>query len=129
VGQIIVELHLHDLGIDHDEAQFIGREAVEQARDDAVDADALPAPGGAGDEEVGHAGEVADDGAAVDVFAEGEGQLCLGVAEGFVFEELAQGDGDLFVVRDLDADGVFARHGSEDVDALRLGGTGDVGLE
>jgi len=129
VGQVVVKLHLHDLGIDHDEAQLIRGEAVEQARDDTVDADTFTAPGGTGDEEVGHAGEVADDGAAINVLPERKGQLGRGVAESLVFKELAQGDGDFLVVRDFDADGVFARHGGEDVDALSLGGAGDVGPE
>ena len=129
VGQVLVGLHLHDLGIDHDEAHLLGREAVEEAGDDGVDADRLTGTGGPGDEEVRHGGEVADDGLPVDVLPEGERDLGLRRGEGVVLEELAEGHGDLVRVRDLDPDGVAPGDGCEDVDGLGAGGAGDVGLQ
>ena len=56
VGQLSVVLHLDNLGIDHDEAELFWRELVKNAGDDGVDANALAASGGAGNEEMGHLG-------------------------------------------------------------------------
>ena len=122
-------LHLDDLRIDHDEAQLLGRKLVEHARDDRVDADALAAARGAGDEEVGHLGEVGDDRAAVDVLAEGKGDLGLAVDPFVAFEEFAEDDFDFFAVGDFDTDGVLAGNGREDVDFFGPGGAGDIFLQ
>ena len=70
--QRIVDLHLDHLRIDHDEAQFLRREAVEHARDERIDADALAAAGRAGDEQVRHLREIGDDRLAVNIFAQRE---------------------------------------------------------
>ncbi len=94
VRQVLVALHFHDLGVDHDEAQLVRREAAEQAGDDAVDADGFSAAGRAGDEQVRHRGEVGDDGFAVDVLAEGERDFRLAVLEGVVLEQFADGHDD-----------------------------------
>ena len=129
VGQLPVVLHLDDLRIDHDEAQFLGGKLVEHARDDRVDAHALSTARGAGDEQVRHLREVGNDGAAVDVFAEGEGNLRLAVDPFVALEEFAEDDFDFFAVGDLDAHGVLAGNGCEDVDFLRARGAGDVFFE
>jgi len=123
-----IHLHLHDFGVDHDEAELIGAELEEDGGDDGIDTDGFTRTGGTSDEAVGHGGEVANDGIAVDVFTEGEGDLALGGAEGFVLEKFAERDGDSSGVFDFDADGVFSGDGSEDINALRFGGAGDVGL-
>ena len=52
-----------------------GREPVEHARDERVDADALAAAGGAGDEQMRHLREIGDDRLAVNVLAERERDL------------------------------------------------------
>ena len=76
--QRVVDLHLDDLRIDHDEAQILRREPVEDAGDDRVDADAFARAGGAGDEPVRHRGEIGDDRLAVDVLAERDRDFRLG---------------------------------------------------
>src|SRR5207244_9515804 len=68
----IVNLHLNHFRIDHDETQFLRREAEEHARDQRIDADALTAAGGAGHEQVRHLGEISDDCFAVNIFPERE---------------------------------------------------------
>ena len=73
--ECVVNLHLDHLGIDHDEAELIGRETEEHARDERVDADALAAAGRAGDEEMRHLREIGDDRFAVNVLAERDRQL------------------------------------------------------
>ena len=78
MGEIIVDLHLHDLRIDHDESQSLGRVLENQARDDGVDADALAAACSARHKEVGHRCEIGDDGMSVDILAESKGQSGLG---------------------------------------------------
>jgi hypothetical protein len=39
VGEVVIHLHFHHLGIDHDEAQFLGAEFVENGSNDGIDAD------------------------------------------------------------------------------------------
>ena len=98
---------------------------IEQAHDHGVDGDGFARAGGAGDEDVGHGGEVGGDDAAVDVFAHGEGEARFGLGEGFAFEHVAEVDGFAFVVGDLDADGAFAGH-ALDEDALGAHGEAEV---
>ena len=125
----VVNLHFHHLGVDHDEAQLLGRVAEEEARDNGIDANALAASGGSRDEEVGHFGEVADDGVSVNIHAERQRKLRTGFAPGVLFEQLAQGHFHLFRVGDLDAHGVLARNRRENINALGAGGPGDVTLQ
>ena len=75
---------------------------------------------------MGHLGEVGDDGAAVDVLAEGKGDLGLAVDPLVAFEEFAEDDFDFFAVGDFDADGVLAGNGREDVDFFGPGSAGDI---
>ncbi len=98
---------------------------IEQAHDHGVDGDRFARSGGAGDEHVGHGGQVGGDDAAVDVFAHGEGEARLGLGEGFGFEHVAQVDGFALVVRHLDADGALAGH-ALDEDALGAHGEAEV---
>ena len=75
VGDAVVEGELEPLGVDEDELDLVGRGLVEDARDQGVEADALPRPRGAGDEEVGHDAQVGHVDLVVDGLAQGEGQL------------------------------------------------------
>ena len=129
VRELVVHLHLHDLGIDHDETQLVGAELEQDGGDDRVDADGFPGTRGTRNEEVGHGGEVTDDRFSVNVLAEGERDFLFRGAELGVVQELVERHGDLAGVRDLDADGVLAGDGGEDVDALGAGGAGDVRLK
>ena len=78
MGKIVVDLHLHDFWVDHDESQSLRRVLEDQARDDGVDADALATPSGTRHKEVGHRSEIGDDGMPVDILAESNGQSGLG---------------------------------------------------
>ena len=90
-----------------------------------VDGDRLSRAGGAGDEQVRHAGKVDDDALAADRLAERDGEPVLGPDEVLGGDELAQVDGLAPLVGQLDADGVAAldhrdagrhgRHGAGDV--------------
>ncbi len=122
----VVLLEFDHLGVDHDEAELVGGELEEEGGDDGVDADGFSGTGGAGDEDVGHLGEVGDDGEAVHVLAEGEGDAGLGLAPFIGLEEIAHDDLGLHGVGDFDTDGGFAGDGREDVEAFGLEGGGDV---
>ena len=58
VGQPVVLAHLDPLRVDQDEPHLVGGAAHQDRGDDAVDAARLARPGGPGDEQVGHGGEV-----------------------------------------------------------------------
>jgi hypothetical protein len=81
VRDALVHAELDALGIDEDEAHLRGRGAEEQAHDHGVDGHGFAAAGGAGDEHVGHGGQVGGDDAAVDVLAHGDGEADLEVAK------------------------------------------------
>ena len=125
----VVNLHLDDFGVDHDEAELLRRVAEEQAGDDGIDANALTTAGGARNEQVGHFGEISDDRVAVNIHAECERELRGGLAPRILFEQLAQGDFHFLRVGDFDADRVLAGNRREDIDPLGAGGAGDVALK
>ena len=104
VRDAVVDGELEHLRVDHDQPALGGRELVEEAQDHGVDGDRLARAGGAGDEEVRHAGEVGDDGLAADVLAEREGQGVGAVAEALGGEDFAQEDVLAHLVGELDAD-------------------------
>ena len=121
MGEVVEDLQLDDLGVDHDEAQVLRRAAVEQRDDDGVDADGLALAGGAGDQRVRHLGEVLDDGLVRDaVHAEHDGELHRGLGPGLGFDDLAQEHVLAVLVRDLDADGALARDRRQDAHGLGL---------
>ena len=105
----VIDGQLEHLGVDHDQAALLGREAVEQGQDHGVDGHRLARAGGAGDQQVGHAGEIGDDGLAADGLAQADRELLEGGLEICGLEHLAQIDGFAGVVRQLDADGIAAR--------------------
>ena len=126
MGEGVVLLEFDDFGVNHDKAQFVRGEAIEEGRDDGVDANRFAGAGAAGDEQVGHLREVGDDGGAIDVLAESDGDAGLGVAPFVGLEKVADNDLGLDSIGDLNADGAFARDGHEDVDALGFEGCGNV---
>ena len=76
-----------------------------------------------------HPRQVPHDRLAVDILPEHERDLCLGLAPIVGFQQFAERDFLLLAVGDLDADGVFAGNGRENVDSLRTRGPGDVPLQ
>lgn len=73
MGEVAVDGELDDLGVDEDEFEFVGAEAVDQRENEITDTDGFAGSGGAGDEGVRCAGEVEDDVTAGDIDAEDEG--------------------------------------------------------
>ena len=117
VRDAIVSGELEHLRIDHDEPASLGLHAVEEREDHGVDRDRLARAGGAGDQEVRHAGQVNDHRVAADGLAERDRQAMIRLAELFAGEKLAQIDGVAALVRQFDADGVAAlnhRHAGRD---------------
>jgi hypothetical protein len=78
VGEAVVLAELDHLRVDQDHADLVGCRAHQDRGDDRVDAGRLARAGGPGDEDVGHAGQVADLGAPADVATHGHGQRGLG---------------------------------------------------
>ena len=74
----------------------------------AVDRDRLAGAGGAGDQQVGHAGEVGDHRVAADVLAEREREVGIGFLEVGARQQLPQQHGLALAVGQLDADDAAA---------------------
>ncbi len=125
VGDVLEERELEPLGVDEDDLDLLRRGLVEEAGDQGVEGDALARAGRAGDEQVGHDGQVGHDDAAVDVLAQGEGQLGGRVLEIRRLDDVAELDDLALVVGDLDAQGGLAGD-ALDADRLRLQGQGQV---
>ena len=127
--EAIVDLQFDDLGIDQDQAEIVRAEAVEQAEQERVDADGFSGTGGAGDEGVREIGEVVDQGGAVDILTEGNGEVGAGGVPFFRFDQVTEKDFDLGGIGDFDGDGVATRNGGKNIDAFGLHGAGQVALE
>ncbi len=134
VRDALVHAELDALGIDEDHADLLGRGLEQDGHDHGVDGDGFAGAGGAGDEHVRHGGEVGGDDAAVDVFAERDGELALALGEGLALDDVAQPDGFAVVVGHLDADGGFAGHALDEDgfgghgEAEVVGQAGDAGV-
>ena len=105
MGQRVVLLQLDDLRVNHHEAKLVGRKAVEQRRDDGIDADGFAGAGAAGDEAVRHFREVGDNRMAIDILAERDGNARLGIAPFVRLEQIAHDDFRLDEVWDLHTNG------------------------
>ena len=126
VGDVLELGHFDHLGVDQDELEFVGLLGVQEAHDDGVHAHRLARAGGAGDEHVGHFGQVGDERLAAGVLAQEHGQLHLGEAVP-VGHEFLEADALLGGVGHLDADGVAALHVGDDADVDGLERAGQVG--
>ena len=126
VGDAVVALQLHHLGIHQDQPYLPGGATVKQGVDHGVDAHRLAGARGAGDEQVGHAGQVAHDGRAGNVLAQGYHQRGFGLAHGLTFQHLAECDGGHLPVGHLHAHQRLAGDGRLDADGLDLHVHGDV---
>ena len=113
VGDAVVGGEFHALGVNEQHAEFGGGAFHKEAGHDGVEGDAFARAGSAGDEQVGHFGEVKRDVFAACAFAERYGQAGVG-ADFFVlrrFHNGAQGDWGGLFVGDFDADLGFAHNG------------------
>ena len=70
--QTVIARKLDALGVDHDQANVLGKGAHEQGRDDGIDHHRLTRTGRTGDQQVRHLGEVGDDRRALGVAADGK---------------------------------------------------------
>ena len=75
MGNAVVHVELDHLGIDHQQLHFIGLRFVQDARNNAVDADRFTRTRRARDEQMRHFGQVADDRLTGNIPAERDGQL------------------------------------------------------
>ena len=121
VRDAVIDRQLQHLGVDHDEAAFGRRQAIEDRQDHGVDPDRLARARGASDQEVGHARQIGDIGVAADGLAERQRQDVGRLAVFGRGQEVPQIDGLTLQVRQFDADGVAVRH---DRDAAGAGGHG-----
>ncbi len=119
MGDVLELGHLDHLGVNQDELELVGLLGIEEAHDDGVHAHRLARAGGAGDEHVGHLGQVGDQRLAAGVLAQEHGQLHLGEAVA-VGHEFLEADALLGGVGDLDAHGVAPLHVGDDADVDRL---------
>ncbi len=114
VREAVVLAELHPFGVDEDEAELFGCGPHHDRGDQRVDARRLSGAGGAGDQDVGHVGEVLDHGPSRDVTAEGHFEGVGGLARLLGGEDVAQCDELTQPVGDLDADGRLARDRGQD---------------
>ena len=126
VRHAVEDRQFHHLRVDEDQPQVVRRPRQEERHDDRVQADALAAAGGAGDQEVRHARQVPDQRVAGGVLAEEEGQAhplrrVLGRQD-----DLLQAHDLAVHVRHFNADGVFVGQRRHDPDARGLQRDGDV---
>ena len=104
MGNIGILNHLNALWVDNDKLKVGGGVAIEEGNNHGIGHNGLTRAGRTGDEEVGHLGEVGDDGFTGDVFTDREGQRVVGIFPFGTFEEGAKTDGGRLGVRDFDAD-------------------------
>ena len=80
VRDAVINAEFEHLGVDHDQAAFLGRKLVEERQNHGVDRDRFAGPGGACNQEVGHLGEICDDWIAANVLAQCKRQSLVAVA-------------------------------------------------
>lgn len=68
MGDVVIKLHLNDLGVDHEEAKILRTRVVEKRGNDCVNADSFTRSGGTCNEKVRHFREVVYKGATSNFF-------------------------------------------------------------
>ena len=126
--QRVVNLHLDHLRVDHDQPQILRREAVEDTREDGVNAHALTRSRRPSHQPVRHGCKVCDDRVPVHILAQRDRDAPFRVHELLALQQLPQRHLLLLRIRDLDAHRVFPRNRRKDVDALRPRRPCDVAL-
>lgn len=108
VRNAFVRRQLDHLRVDHQHLHLVRAASHQDRQDQRVEADALARAGAAGDQEVRHLAEVDDHRPPADVLAEKQRDAFLLDVAGAGFDQLAQADHHLRLVRDFHADGVLA---------------------
>ena len=114
------------LGVDQDHLDLVGALGHEDREDHGVQADRLARPGAAGHQQVGHLGQVEDQGLALDVLAQEERDAALLGSAADAVDHVAQPDDVAVVVGNFDADGRLARDRGHDPHAGHRQGDGQV---
>ena len=129
--QRIVKLHLHYLGIDYDEAQFLRRKSEEHAGNECVDAHTLATAGGASHKQMRHLRQIRHDCFAINVFTECKRNFCMPFRFPPVgrLQEFAQCHRHFASVRELNSHSVFAGNGRKNVDSLSACRAREIALQ
>ena len=106
--QGIIDLHFNDLRVDEDKAHLFRGEPIEHAGENRVDANALAASCGAGNQAMRHLGKIGNDGASVNVFAERQGDFGFAVHPILRFQQFTECDLHFAGISDFNTHGVFA---------------------
>ncbi len=108
----VIDGKLQHLGVDHDEAEFLRRHAIEQRQDHGVDRNRLARAGGARNQNVRHLGNIGNDRLAIDGLAECQRKLRLRLLKVAARQHLTQIDHFALRVRQFDTDRVAPRNDS-----------------
>ena len=122
----VVDRKFDALGIDEEHLHFIRRRTHEERCDNAVEADALPTPRRACHEQMRHLTEIAENGAARNIFAQGHVERRDGSAIGQGLKDLADRDDRRDGIGHLDADRRFAGDRRFDAHRRRCEREGDI---
>ncbi len=106
----VIDGKFQHLRIDHDQAAFLRRHAIEKRQDHRVDRHRLARAGGAGHKHMRHLGNVGDHRFTIDGLAERKRQFRLGLLEIAACQHFAQVDHFTLRVRQFNADGVASRN-------------------
>ena len=126
MGDVVVDGEFDPLRINQQQPDILGCRLEQNGRDEGVDGDRLARTGGAGDEQMGHAGEVGDDRPADDIEAERQTEHGGGLLVRRTGENIPQKDCLANRVGDLDADGRLAGNGTDDAHPVHLQDHGQV---
>ena len=113
MGDAVVVAELDHFGVHHNQAHFLGRGFIEERDQHGVDAHRFARAGRAGDEQMGHLGDIAHDGRARDILANRKGHARLGLVKGLGAQDLADMDDGDRLVWHLNADGDLVRDGRD----------------
>ncbi len=124
--QGIIDLHFHDLGIDHDKAEVLGAGMIKQGCNDSIDTHGFPGAGRPGDQQVGHFREVGDQRLAGNILSEGDRNFRLVVDPVLRLEDIADKDRLRILVGHLHTDAALSGNGGQDAHRQGLEVEGDV---
>ena len=109
----VIDRKLQHLGVNHDEAAFIGAETIQQAQDHGIDPDGFARTRGAGNQQMRHARKVRDHRRAADILAECQGQLARVAMPAFITEHFGKEHGFALGIGHFNADHIAPRHGCD----------------
>ena len=125
VRDVLVHAQLEPLWIHHDHPHIVRGGAIEDAGENGIEPDRLAGTSRAGNQQVGHGGQIGHEWLAVNGLAERKRQLRSGTRVILRFQQFAQRDRFAVRVWNLDADGGLPRN-AIDQHRLRLHGEAEV---